>query len=92
LNKKEPYIGMPIDLEHWGEMEIVPNTNNTIKDTNNDTGIPSISNFENFAVAMAYVPWQRWNKTYDLEQGFNVGTIFPDLDLPFKGYQGGMKK
>ncbi|QHI73900.1 spore coat associated protein CotJA [Aminipila terrae] len=36
-------------------------------------------------LAMAYVPWQVWNTTYEMEQGFMVGTIFPELDLPFLG-------
>ena len=43
-------------------------------------------------VAMAYVPWQRWQQPYDYERGFQTGTIFPDLDLPFTGYQGGMNR
>ncbi len=41
---------------------------------------------------MAYVPWQIWQQPYDYEKGFEVGTIFPDLDFPFLGYQGGRKK
>ena len=30
-----------------------------------------------------YFPWQVWEQPYPLEQGFNRGTIFPELDLPF---------
>ena len=41
---------------------------------------------------MAYVPWQIWQQPYDYEKGFEVGTIFPDLDYPFLGYQGGRRK
>ncbi len=37
------------------------------------------------ALAMAYVPMQMWNKTYDPEVGICRGTIFPELDLPFIG-------
>lgn len=36
-------------------------------------------------LAMAYVPWQVWDMTYEMEEGFAVGTIFPELDLPFLG-------
>ena len=36
-------------------------------------------------LAMAYVPWQHWNKIYDLEKGLEVGTIFPELNKPFLG-------
>ena len=44
-------------------------------------------------LAMAYVPWQRWQETYPLEEGFRRGTIFPDLDLPFEGKRvGGMRR
>lgn len=34
-------------------------------------------------LAMAYVPFQQWGKTYDVHEGFEKGTIFPDLDFPF---------
>ena len=34
-------------------------------------------------VAMAYVPWQRLEQVYEVEDGFCRGTIFPELDLPF---------
>lgn len=36
-------------------------------------------------IGMGYVPWQRWGQTYSLEQGFERGTIFPELDYPFMG-------
>lgn len=47
---------------------------------------------QTMVVGMAYVPWQRWQQPYDYEKGFEVGTIFPDLDLPFLGYQGGRRR
>ena len=34
-------------------------------------------------LAMGYVPMQRWRQTYPLNQAFQRGTIFPELDLPF---------
>lgn len=34
-------------------------------------------------LAMAYVPWQCWCGTYEPEEGWHRGTIFPELDLPF---------
>lgn len=34
-------------------------------------------------LAMAYVPMQRWERTYDLDVALDRGTIFPELDLPF---------
>lgn len=39
-------------------------------------------------LAMAYVPWQRWQNIYDAEKGFCRGTIFQELDLPFFGVGG----
>lgn len=38
---------------------------------------------EQFPVGMGYVPMQRWQSTYSMEDGFRRGTIFPELDLPF---------
>lgn len=45
-----------------------------------------------FPLAMAYVPWQHWDKTYDFDKALCVGTIFPELDMPFRGYQGGGRR
>lgn len=36
-------------------------------------------------IAMCYVPNQRWKTTYPLDQALTAGTLFPELDLPFKG-------
>lgn len=46
-------------------------------------------NMERFPVAMLYVPWQKWNETYELDRGLMTGTIFPDLDRPFRGIRKG---
>ncbi len=41
---------------------------------------------DNFPIAMAYVPWQNFDKMYeDLEKAFHAGTIFPELNKPFTG-------
>lgn len=39
-------------------------------------------------LAMAYVPWQRWGQTYELDKALQVGTIFPELNKPFLGKRG----
>ena len=36
-------------------------------------------------VGMAYVPMQPWETPYTPDRGLRRGTIFPCLDLPFKG-------
>ena len=42
--------------------------------------------FENYPIAMAYVPWQHFDKMYDdLDKAFRAGTVFPELNLPFTG-------
>ncbi|MDO4485647.1 MAG: spore coat associated protein CotJA [Bacillota bacterium] len=41
--------------------------------------------FDTWTLAMAYVPMQPWEETYDLEKGLNSGTVFPSLYLPFLG-------
>lgn len=40
-------------------------------------------------LAMAYVPWQEFRKLYSVEEGFERGTIFCELDFPFLGYMKG---
>lgn len=41
---------------------------------------------EEKSLAMAYVPWQRFENIYDnLEKAYTSGTIFRDLDLTFTG-------
>lgn len=37
------------------------------------------------SLAMAYVPWQKWEQLYEDEKALSVGTAFPSLDLPFCG-------
>ena len=37
------------------------------------------------SLAMAYVPFQRFENLYDDEKALNNGTLFADLYLPFYG-------
>lgn len=39
-------------------------------------------------IAMAYVPWQEWYAVCDVKKGFQCGTIFEELNKPFKGIGG----
>lgn len=43
---------------------------------------------KDMAVAMAYVPWQNWKSLYKPERGLQRGTIFEELDKPFRGIGG----
>lgn len=38
-------------------------------------------------LGMAYVPFQQWGDIYSLEDAFDKGTIFPQLDFPFYCYK-----
>lgn len=44
---------------------------------------------EDTTVAMAYIPYQNPRMIYNVEKGFNKGTLFPCLDKPFLGCKGG---
>lgn len=39
-------------------------------------------------IAMAYVPWQEWQNIFEVEKGFRCGTIFEELNKPFRGIGG----
>lgn len=43
---------------------------------------------DEMALAMAYVPWQNFKNTYELDKAIAAGTIFPELDKPFLGKRG----
>lgn len=36
-------------------------------------------------IGMTYTPWQKWRDLYDVEKGYCCGTIFAELDKPFRG-------
>lgn len=40
---------------------------------------------EGLSLAMGYVPMQHYDQMFDLGKGLQVGTIFPELCLPFCG-------
>lgn len=42
-------------------------------------------------VAMAYVPWQCFHETFEVDKALQCGTIFPELSKPFLG-KGGCPK
>lgn len=45
----------------------------------------SIFTEQPISFAMAYVPYQPWDKTYEPSVALERGTIFPALDKPFIG-------
>ena len=101
MNRQEPYIGMPILLSSLDEdrarqskeQKVQPAAPACTVAADCNTACSQAETRQPMALAMAYVPWQRWQETYPLEEGFHRGTIFPELDLPFEGKRrGGMRK
>lgn len=45
--------------------------------------MPASDRQPEYVVAMAYVPWQHFKTTYELDKALETGTIFPELDKPF---------
>lgn len=55
-----------------------------IKMTESDNDCVNMSALPDPTVlAMAYIPMQFYRDTYEIEEGFNKGTVFPELDKPF---------
>lgn len=52
----------------------------------NDKG--SYDELRGMPLAMAYVPWQEWCDIYEADKGFCHGTIFKELNKPFRGIGG----
>lgn len=79
LKETYEFMRMPCEFRHSpinDEMEIFS------KHQQND----GISPFpENTPIGMAYVPYQQWGEIYAANDGFCRGTMFPELDYPFKG-------
>lgn len=107
MNRQEPYVGMPIRFDDVDDMpltccgqkgdemaearrrveaDFMPEARATHSAQNHS------QNMQPMALAMAYVPWQRWTETYPLDEGLKKGTIFPDLYLPFEGRRKGGKR
>lgn len=42
-------------------------------------------NINSMPIGMAYVPMQVWRDIYEKDKGMMRGTIFSELDMPFKG-------
>ncbi len=48
-----------------------------------------LQELNSMALAMAYVPWQHFHNTYEIDKALEYGTIFPELNKPFYGKRGG---
>lgn len=81
----EPYIGMPIKLGNMHSSSHMCCEDEIVDFGRDFDKVP----LGKLPLAMSYVPFQKWNESYPLAKALERGTIFPELDLPFKG---GMKK
>ena len=61
----------PPGLMNFGQPEYVKNDNNVSQ--------------KGQVLAMSYVPMQNWQNLYEYDKGLMRGTVFEELDLPFKG-------
>lgn len=55
-------------------------------------GTETTGSKEEYALAMAYVPWQYYTNTYEPDQALEIGTIFPELDKPFLAENRGCRR
>lgn len=98
LNKKEPYIGMPIilgDFETSAAGGMQPSMAQTPAEPRireNPAPPQTTPQQQSMTVGMTYVPWQKWQKPYSYDEGFDKGTVFPDLYFPFLAAQGGRRR
>ena len=68
----------------------MPDTSCPCHETVPMNGCPNTRDFfpANMPIAMAYVPWQKFDKSFSLCHALQVGTIFPCLEKPFCGKGG----
>lgn len=54
-------------------------------DNNTENNVWQFCGKKDWSIGMTYVPMQKWQELYPLDEGFHQGTIFKELDLPFLG-------
>ena len=81
----QPSMAQPAARQTSAAQSSVPGPQTSVPANGYSFNCPNTApgGIEQYPVGMGYIPWQQWQQTYPLEQGFNRGTIFPDLDLPF---------
>ena len=81
-----------MDFSMFDNIRIVPDSGRQAESSEENRPVNtsgSMSRFpEHTPLAMAYVPFQKWEQPYSDEKAFNTGTIFPELNLPFAPQEG----
>ncbi len=80
-----PDMGMSIYMNGCSCGHLWDEVRSQERQTNDDHDHHPRHDFDNWPLAMAYVPMQPWEKPYDLCAGLKAGTIFSCLHLPFMG-------
>ena len=78
--RRNRYTGRPVNRRQTASFHVPVQESMSRGSASNDR---APSHIDHFTAAMAYVPWQKWNETYELCRGLQAGTIFPELDKPF---------
>lgn len=52
---------------------------------NTESQISESQTLGSLPIAMTYTPMQQWKTTYSAEEALSIGTVFPELNLPFEG-------
>ncbi|MEQ2370869.1 spore coat associated protein CotJA [Blautia sp. CLA-JM-H16] len=60
-------------------------------DSKASTNKEMYSHLKHLIPAMAYVPYQEFEPTFELRKALQLGTIFPTLCKPFCGRRGGCR-
>ena len=65
----------------------MPDTSCPCHETVPMNGCPNTRDFfpANMPIAMAYVPWQKWQNIYEPCRALKNGTIFEELNKPYSG-------
>ncbi len=58
------------------------NFNNSCRKQHDECG-HTRDGVDDMPLAMSYVPWQNWKETYETCKALSIGTIFPELNLPY---------
>ncbi len=74
-------------MEHYTQPNYVKANVTLCSDLGNHS-MGASGSIDSLPLAMAYVPWQKMQSTYDADVALQRGTIFPELDLPFTGKGG----
>lgn len=85
-NRKKPPMRTNTRMENCPGGRMVPRTESRME-TLPETGTnrPCAEQPDCMVLAMAYVPTQKFEELYNPEVGFDRGTVFCALDLPYLG-------